>query len=100
MSRQIASVTSRPAVRLSGGKRDSQIENTAMCLLAIASSLNSPSTIATLSRTPLAFASSDFRLQCRKRPVPHAAKCFEPRVGLPQRALLDGVDATRAVGAH
>src|SRR5262245_51779814 len=28
MSRQIASVTSRPASRLSGGKRDSQIEKT------------------------------------------------------------------------
>src|SRR5262245_32480445 len=105
---QIASVTSRPAVRFSGGKRDSQIENTAMCLPrygrrqnnGAAPLLNSPSTIPTLSRTPLAFASSDLRLQCCKRLVPHSAKCLEPRVRLPERALLDGVDATRAVGAH
>src|SRR5262249_20769664 len=52
-----------------------------------APSPNSRSTISTLSRTPLAFASSDFRLQCGKRLVPYGAKCFEPRVGLLQRAL-------------
>src|SRR5262245_13611122 len=59
-----------------------------------------PSPVSTLNRTTLAFASSDFSLQRCKRPVPHTAKCLEPRVGFPETALLDGVDTTRAVGAY